>query len=175
MFAAGWPPVSARAERRGRPRTVQRRRRLHRPDTAPGGPRRSCRPRTGSSETSWSRRFDTRLPKPRPARRGRLPPPSAAAPAQAASAGSPSPVERTPLRRQNPDGIPFGLEDDRLDVTQVLAVHLERQRAIAANLDPLEIVAVDDVLRVLAAATERVAKQARDPHRPDAPRRNQVE
>src|SRR4029077_18391552 len=114
-------------------------------------------------------------PRPRPARPGRPPLPPAAAPAQAASAGPPSLGERTRLRRQNPDRIPLGFEDDGLDVAEVLAVDLKRQRTVRANLDPVEIMTVDDVLCVLPTAAERIAEQARDPRRPDPPGRNEVE
>src|SRR6476619_286808 len=175
MFAAAWSPVFGRGERRGLPRTAPRRRRSHRPGTTLGGPRRSCRPHKGSPGTSWSGRFDRHLPRPRPARPGRPPLPPTAAPAQAASAGSPSLGERTRLRRQNPDRIPLCLEDDGLDIAEVLAVDLKRERAVGANLDPVEIVAVEDILRMLATTSECVAKQARDPGRSDPLGRNQIE
>src|SRR5207237_6561303 len=57
----------------------------------------------------------------------------------------------------------------------ILTVHLKRQRCVAAHLDPVEVVAVDDVRRRLPAAAEGVVDEARDRARAELPGRHQIE
>ena len=46
------------------------------------------------------------------------------------------------MLHEHGNGGPLGLEDCALDVSEVLAVDVQRQRAIAGDLDPVEVVAV---------------------------------
>ena len=64
-----------------------------------------------------------------------------------------------------------------VDVAEVLAVGLQRQRAVAADDDPVEVVARDDVVRLeLALAAHDVAAASRGTsRRPHARRRDEVE
>src|SRR6476646_9012231 len=73
---------------------------------------------------------------------------------------------RAPLMSRTLDkhgnGAALGLEDRVLDVPEVLAVDLQRQRPVAGDLDPVEVVPVEQVTRArLAAAGEDVTQQPR--------------
>src|SRR2546421_984499 len=70
----------------------------------------------------------------------------------------------------------LGLEDRLGDVAEVLAVDLERERPVAGDLDPVEVMPVEHV-RVfdLPAAAEEVAEVARDGACGDTGRGDQVE
>ena len=65
----------------------------------------------------------------------------------------------------------LGLEDRVLDVAEILAVGLQRQRPVAGDLDPVEVVAVEQLARARArgrSATWR--KQPRQRHGAHPPR-----
>ena len=64
------------------------------------------------------------------------------------------------------DRAALGLEDRVLDVAEILAVDLQRQRPVAGDLDPVEVVAVDAASRARTRpAGDEVAKQARQGRR----------
>src|SRR5580765_2181012 len=53
----------------------------------------------------------------------------------------PASATATSALHQNRDRIALGLEQRLRDVAEILAVGLQRQRVIAAHLDPVEVVA----------------------------------
>ena len=59
---------------------------------------------------------------------------------------------------ENRDRRALRLEDGFLDVAEILAVDLERQRAVAADLDPVEVVADEELRRARMAAQQRVRR-----------------
>src|SRR6266496_86273 len=65
---------------------------------------------------------------------------------------------------------------DVVDVAQVLAVDVERERLVADDLDAVEVVTVEDVDRALvAAAFHQVGEDPGDGERAQADRRDDVE
>ena len=46
---------------------------------------------------------------------------------------------------QDVDRVALGLDHDMLDVAEVLAVHLQRQRPVARDLDPVDVVRAQQV------------------------------
>ena len=72
------------------------------------------------------------------------------------------------------DRRPLGLEDGVLDVSEVLAVDVQRQRDVAADLDPVEVVLAEE------PAIARRGRSGREPpptaaRRRDLDRRDEVE
>src|SRR4051812_10824271 len=150
-----------------------------------------ARKKTASTEKTVSQNDTGRpdvLPEPPPQPRLRAPSATSASspstPRAITTACAPGPPPRrftgsTPgLCRSDEHGqrLALGLELGALDVTEVLAVRLERQRPVADDLDPVEVVRVRDVRAAQRRAPGReVGEQARDVHRPDRPRRHEVE
>ena len=48
--------------------------------------------------------------------------------------------------------LPLRLERRLADVSEILAVDLQRQRSVAPDLDPVDVVAVQDILRARLGA-----------------------
>src|SRR5262249_47421114 len=55
---------------------------------------------------------------------------------------------------QHRDRVPLGFEDGMFDVTEVLAVDMKRERDVAGDLDPVEVVLAEEVTIVAAAAED---------------------
>ena len=74
------------------------------------------------------------------------------------------------------DRVPLGLEDGLLDVSQVLAVRLERKRAVSHDVEAVGVVHVYDIAGLpTIAAGERVGEDARERSRTQARRCDEVE
>ena len=159
------PPASPRGSRRSR-----------RCRCAPGGGRRRSARRTcGGGSASGRGRAG-------PSRRRRRPPVGNVV----AVADHPPQVA---LRRQNlghssgiyrgshedVDRVALGLEHDVLDVAEILAVGLQRQRPVARDLDPVDVVRVEHVARRLLAAAPSDVRERAAATRRDADRRDEVE
>src|SRR5215204_1047878 len=122
--------------------------------------------------------------------RSRPAPPVAGPPAEAASATTASrastartaPPARTGsnpgslegaatvlIRRLTEDLCRFGLgrESGAIDVAEILAVHLQRQRPVRAQLDRVHVVKVEDAARLRRPAGHRDGDEARDRERAD--------
>ncbi len=71
-----------------------------------------------------------------------------------------------PRSGEHRDGLPLGLEDGVLDVTEVLSVRVQREGDVTPNLDPVEVVPTEEPvaaarpLRTRAATTDGIVAGA---------------
>src|SRR4051812_13031085 len=80
------------------------------------------------------------------------------------------------FRHEHPERRALGFEVRLLDVTEVFAVHLQRQRTVGAHGELVGIVDVEDVRRAdLALACEHPAGDFGEAPRPELARRDQIE
>ena len=80
----------------------------------------------------------------------------------------------SPPGHQRGHGVPLGLEDRRVDVAEVLAVDLERQRLVAADRDPLHVVE-DDHPRPRPRSAEQLEPEPGEIASADPRRRHDVD
>ena len=80
------------------------------------------------------------------------------------------------IAHEDPERAPLGLEPGRVDVAQILTVHLERRRHVALDLDLVQVVEIQRVRGArLPAAAEGPRRQLRQPPRRHLTRGDEIE